>query len=540
MAKKVESTKLNPRVQILLSTGEVFEGDRGTTLEELLIGNVETDAPIVGAVVNGELRELTYTVDMESKVTPVTMGDADGMRFYRRSLTFLLAAVFEELFPDNQLYIDHSVSSGGYFCRVNEPLTAEDIELLGNRMRELVERDLPFKREVVPLEEAVEYVRSRGYVDKVRLLAYRKKPTLVFYRLGDLRQYHHGYMVPSTGYLKWFSLVKTDDGLTLCFPRRHWPTALQSAPEFPKLLSTFRQYGDWLTALGISSVGALNDAITDGRSSEVILVSEALHERRIAEIAGVIAGQQDKIRLVLIAGPSASGKTTFSKRLTVQLLARGISPFPIEMDNFFVDRDKTPIDESGEFDFESLGAVDVERLNHDLQGLIAGKTVRFPRYDFKQGLQLEGEEARISRDQIIILEGIHGLNPDLLPKIPASQTYRVYTSALTQLNLDRYNRVSTTDTRLIRRIVRDAAYRDTRLHRQSHAGSRFAVVKKGTSSRFRRMLISTSIQLWRMRVQHWGRLQNRCSGRYRLVRKNISKPNGFLCSSSGFFLSILD
>jgi len=458
-AKKVESTKLNPRVQILLSTGEVFEGDRGTTLEELLIGNVETDAPIVGAVVNGELRELTYTVDMESKVTPVTMGDADGMRFYRRSLTFLLAAVFEELFPDNQLYIDHSVSSGGYFCRVNEPLTAEDIELLGNRMRELVERDLPFKREVVPLEEAVEYVRSRGYVDKVRLLAYRKKPTLVFYRLGDLRQYHHGYMVPSTGYLKWFSLVKTDDGLTLCFPRRHWPTALQSAPEFPKLLSTFRQYGDWLTALGISSVGALNDAITDGRSSEVILVSEALHERRIAEIAGVIAGQQDKIRLVLIAGPSASGKTTFSKRLTVQLLARGISPFPIEMDNFFVDRDKTPIDESGEFDFESLGAVDVERLNHDLQGLIAGKTVRFPRYDFKQGLQLEGEEARISRDQIIILEGIHGLNPDLLPKIPASQTYRVYTSALTQLNLDRYNRVSTTDTRLIRRIVRDAAYR---------------------------------------------------------------------------------
>jgi len=459
MAKKVESTKLNPRVQILLSTGEVFEGDRGTTLEELLIGNVETDAPIVGAVVNGELRELTYTVDMESKVTPVTMGDADGMRFYRRSLTFLLAAVFEELFPDNQLYIDHSVSSGGYFCRVNEPLTAEDIELLGNRMRELVERDLPFKREVVPLEEAVEYVRSRGYVDKVRLLAYRKKPTLVFYRLGDLRQYHHGYMVPSTGYLKWFSLVKTDDGLTLCFPRRHWPTALQSAPEFPKLLSTFRQYGDWLTALGISSVGALNDAITDGRSSEVILVSEALHERRIAEIAGVIAGQQDKIRLVLIAGPSASGKTTFSKRLTVQLLARGISPFPIEMDNFFVDRDKTPIDESGEFDFESLGAVDVERLNHDLQGLIAGKTVRFPRYDFKQGLQLEGEEARISRDQIIILEGIHGLNPDLLPKIPASQTYRVYTSALTQLNLDRYNRVSTTDTRLIRRIVRDAAYR---------------------------------------------------------------------------------
>jgi len=456
---KIIQTALNPRVQIQLPDGIVLEGDRGITLEEFLIGKLEMDAPIVGAVVNGELRELTYTIDVESRVTPVTMGDSDGMRFYRRSLTFLLAAAFEELFPRNQLYIDHSVSSGGYFCRVNRKLTTDEIDQLEKRMRGLVDADLPFKRETVPLAEAIEYVRTKGYVDKVRLLAYRKKPTLVFYRLGDLRQYHHGYMVPSTGYLKWFSLVQTDDGLTLCFPRRHRPTELQSAPEFPMLLSTFRQYGDWLNTLGISSVGALNDAITAGRSREIVLVSEALHERRIAEIAADIAQHHDQIRLVLVAGPSSSGKTTFSKRLSIQLLARGISPFPIEMDNFFVDRDKTPLDESGEFDFESLGAVDVERLNHDLRILISGEKVRLPKYDFKQGLQLEGEEVQIASNQLIILEGIHGLNPDLLPNIPAAQTYRVYVSALTQLNLDRYNRVSTTDTRLIRRIVRDANYR---------------------------------------------------------------------------------
>lgn len=459
MTNKITQTRLNPRVQIILSTGEVLEGDRGTTIETFLVGKIDTEAPIVGAVVNGELRELTYTIKMESKVTPITMGDADGMRFYRRSLTFLLAAAFEELFPDNQLYIDHSVSSGGYFCRVSKNIREEDVRRLENRMRELVEADLPFKREVVPLGEAIEYARSRGYVDKVRLLAYRKKPTLVFYRLGELRQYHHGYMVPSTGYLKWFSLVKTYNDITLCFPRRHRPTELQSTPEFPKLLSTFRQYGDWLNKLGISSVGALNDAITEGRSREVILVSEALQERRISEIAAEIAAKQERIRLVLVAGPSSSGKTTFSKRLSVQLLARGISPFPIEMDNFFVDRDKTPIDETGEFDFESLGAVDVDRLNKNLKTLISGEKVRLPQYDFKRGLQLEGEEAQISSNQIIILEGIHGLNPALLPLIPSDQTYRVYTSALTQLNLDRYNRVSTTDTRLIRRIVRDAAYR---------------------------------------------------------------------------------
>jgi uridine kinase len=293
----------------------------------------------------------------------------------------------------------------------------------------------------------------------VRLLAHRRKPHLVVYQLGNFRDYHHGYMVPSTGYLKWFSLVPTNHGFTLRFPRRQSPTKLLPLPEYPRLLSTFRQYGDWLETLGIANVGALNDAIVSGRAREVILVSEALHEQRIADIASQIAQRGDRGRVVLIAGPSASGKTTFSKRLSIQLLALGISPIPVELDGFFVDRVKTPRDEDGEYDFESLQALDLDRLNHDLRLLIQGKRVRLPRYDFKAGRQLDGEETQLGPSQIVILEGIHGLNPELISHIPPENTFRIYASALTQLNLDRYNRVSTTDTRLIRRIVRDASER---------------------------------------------------------------------------------
>jgi uridine kinase len=225
------------------------------------------------------------------------------------------------------------------------------------------------------------------------------------------------------------------------------------------LLATFRQYGDWLETLGISYAGALNDAIEAGKGSQVVLVSEALHEQQISAIAGEIARRQQEIRVVLIAGPSASAKTTFSKRLSVQLLARGVRPFALELDSFFVDREATPRGEDGAFDFEALEALDLARLNHDLQALVAGETVRLPRYDFKRGVREEGQTARLEAGQILLLEGIHGLNPALTPRLPRGQAYRIYASALTQLNLDRYNRVSTTDTRLIRRIVRDAAQR---------------------------------------------------------------------------------
>jgi uridine kinase len=461
--KKSLIREVPPRktIQIYLNTGRVLEGPRGTQLLEFLRDLSDPEAPIVGAVVNGELRELTYPIEMDSQVRPVTMSEPDGMRFYRRSLTFLLAIAFEELFPNAKLYVEHSISSGGYFCQVSgrEPLNAAELAKLEARMRELVDADLPFAKSQVTLDDAIKYFEKKGYWDKSRLLTHRRKPHLVLYELNGARDYYHGYMVPSTTYLKWFGLEQISDGFTLSFPRRHWPTTLQQPPEYPVLLSTFRLYGDWLKTLGIQSVGALNDAIIAGRSREIILVSEALHEQRIAEIATQIKNDRDRTRLVLIAGPSASGKTTFSKRLSVQLIALGLSPFPLELDHFFVNRDQSPLDENGEFDYESVAALDLDRLNHDLKGLIAGKRIQLPLYNFRTGYQEEGVVVQLRNDHIIILEGIHGLNPELLPQLPNEQTFRIYASALTQLNLDSHNRVSTTDTRLIRRIVRDAAHR---------------------------------------------------------------------------------
>jgi uridine kinase len=448
-------------IQITLPGGNVLEGPRGTQMEIFLKDLNDPKVPIVGAIVNGELRELTYPIEMDSDVRVVTMGEADGMRIYRRSLTFLLAVAFEEIFPDAKLYVEHSVSSGGYFCQISgrDPLSEEELERIESRMREMVKANLPFAKTQVSTDDAISCFEEKGHFDKARLLAHRKKPHLVLYHLRGVRDYYHGYMVPSTGYLKWFRLAKMSDGFTLCFPRRHRPTQLQQPPEYPVLLSAFRLYGDWLRTLGIENVGALNDAIIAGRSREIILVSEALHEHRIAEIATHIKENREEIRLVLVAGPSSSGKTTFSKRLSVQLIALGLSPFPIELDDYFVDREKSPVDENGQLDYEALKALDLNRLNHDLKGLISGTEIQLPNYNFKTGRQGVGDIVRLRCDQIIILEGIHGLNPDLLPGIPMEQTFRIYASALTQLNLDSYNRVSTTDTRLIRRIVRDASQR---------------------------------------------------------------------------------
>ncbi len=448
-------------IQVHLPDGKVLEGKRGSVLGLFMDLVPGMEAPIVGGIVNGELRELTYPIETDSTVKPVTMATADGMRIYRRSLTFLLAAAFEELFPDARLTVDHSVVSGGYYCQLegHPPFKAKDLARLEKRMRQWVDADEPFVKCQIPIEEARQHFRDKGYMDRARLLEHRKKPHLVVYKLGDFSDYHHGYMVPSAGYLKWFALNVARGGFTLRFPRRHRPTELLPPPKYPRLLATFRQYGDWLETLGVSSVGALNDAILAGRAREIILVSDALHERHIARIAAQIAEARESVRVVLVAGPSASGKTTFSKRLSIQLLALGLSPYPIPMDDFFVDRVLTPKDENGEYDYETLDALDRERLNNDLGQLIAGERTQLPRYDFISGVQLDGREVRLAADQIVILEGIHGLNPELLSGIAPECTFRIYVSAMTQLNLDRYNRVSTTDTRLIRRIVRDASKR---------------------------------------------------------------------------------
>ena len=452
-------TSPRKEVEIRLPDGRIVMGPRGASVGEFLGIFPEWDGSIiVGAIVDGQLRELTYPIEKDADVIPLNMSTSDGSKIYRRSLTFLLETAFEEVFKDCYLAVDHSVPHGGYFCKIlnRHPLSIEEIETLEARMREIIRQDLPIIKEKVEISEAIKFFEQKNYNDKLRLLKYRKKPYLVLYRLGIHRDYHHGYMVPSTGCLKVFKLVQSENGFILQYPRRKTPNQLFPMPSYSKLLKIFTQYGAWLESLDIDSVGALNDSINAGTIREVILVSEALHEQKIAQIASKIASHSDEIKIVLIAGPTSSGKTTFSKRLAIQLLTHGISPFPIEMDNYFVERDKTPKDEFGNYDFESLKALDLDTMAEHLALLLEGKSIQLPRFNFRTGLREMGEIVRLKENQIILIEGIHGLNPDLLVDIDKQKKFRIYVSCLTQLNLDRYNRISTTDTRLLRRIVRDA------------------------------------------------------------------------------------
>jgi uridine kinase len=447
-------------VELHLSDGRTLSGPRGAQVEEFLkVVKDDFKAPIVAAILNNEIHELTYPVEIEAYCTPVTMNTSDGALIYRRSLVFLLEIAFSEIFPNAKLTIDHSVSSGGFFCQVvgRDVFTQGELDLLKAHMRKLIDEDRAFQRRQVPIQEALEYFKQIGYEDKVRLFSHRHKDYLTLYSLGGRMDYMHGYMVPSTGYLRWFDLTPTLGGFTLQFTRRHSPTQLEPMRDYPKLLKTFRQYGDWLTRLNIDSVGALNDAIEAGRADELILVSEALHEQNVADIAQQIA--QNNSRIILIAGPSSSGKTTSSRRLAVQLLARGVSPFPLELDNYFLARDRTPLGEDGKLDYEALEALDLPLLALDLEKLLNGEEVQLPRYNFKTGMSEAGDVIQLKSGQPLILEGIHGLNPRLIPSHLSDSAFRVYVSALTQLNLDRHNRVSTTDTRLIRRMVRDARER---------------------------------------------------------------------------------
>ena len=451
--------KPRPTVELTLEDGRVITGERGATLEKFIdVIRDESKPQIVGVILDGSLRELTYQLEHDGVARLVSMSDADGARIYRRSLVFLLEAAFKSCFPEGTLNIDHSVSSGGYHSQIQNlnEFGQEQLDQLGQLMREMVAEDIPFVRETVPIEEARQYFTDAGEMDKVNLIKYRQRPDLVLYRAKDVRDYHHGYMVPSSGYLKWFDLELVEEGFVLRFPRRHAPSSIEPMGRYPALLKRFKEYGEWLNKLGIPSVGALNDAIQAGHIDKVILVSEAFHELQISKIADQISENHEKIGVILIAGPTSSGKTTFSKRLSIQLVARGISPYAMEMDNFFVDRERTPLLPNGHKDYESLRAVDLDRLNHDVKALLAGERVQLPHFDFITGRSGDGKVAQLKRGEIVILEGIHGLNPNLLRDIDPANTFRIYISCLTQLNLDRHNRISTTDTRMIRRIVRDA------------------------------------------------------------------------------------
>ena len=458
----VQSARPRQTAQVRFPDGRTFEAPVGTPVEEY----VKTAFPdstvlIIAALVNGDLRELTYAVQSDARVDPVFLSNSDGVRIYRRSLAFLLVTVVREMFPEAQIFVDHTLPFGGFFCQVRgrEPFNAEELAQIEIEMRKTIAEDLPITREPVPLDEVIEMFTARGETEKVQLLTRRKKDYLSLYNLRGTRDYFHGYMVPSTGYLRYFALHLWPPGFVLQYPRRHWPSELLPAVDHPQLTAVFRQYGEWLRLLGVESVSGLNEAIANGRIREIILVSEALHEQRIAQIADMIARYRNEVRLVIVAGPSAAGKTTFSKRISIQLLAHGIRPYPLALDNYFVNREDTPRDEQGNFDFEALEALDLALFNQHLVALMRGEAVQLPRFNFKTGRREEGETVQLGPDHVIIIEGIHGLNPRLVPSVPRECTFRIFISALTQLNIDRHNRVPTTDTRLIRRIVRDATYR---------------------------------------------------------------------------------
>ena len=472
-----------PRTTVLatLPDGRAFEAPPGTTLAEVLRAAQPPEAlgacdqTPVAAIVTGRLRELSTPLLGDAEVTPVFPIDSDGIRIYRRSLSFLLLTAASEVFPDAELLIEHSAPTlAGYFCEVRgrRPFTQPELDRIKERMRDIVAEDTPLLKEDVPVDEAIALFLERGEHDTARLLSHREKGSVRLYSLRGRKDYFQGYMVVSAGCLKYFALKAFPPGFLLQFPHQSRPTEIPPFTPYPKLFAVFGEAGHWLERLGIRGAGALNDAIVAGRLPEISLVTEALHESRIALIAADIAEDRERIRVVLIAGPSASGKTTFSKRLAVQLLANGVRPFALCLDDYFIDRDRTPRDANGQYDYDCLGALDVALFNEHLISLMAGKPTELPRYVFRTGRRERGPTVMLGRDNIILVEGIHGLNPALVPHPPACCIYRVYVSALTELNLDRHNRVSTTDCRLIRRVVRDAATRGTRRPRRCGDGTR--------------------------------------------------------------------
>lgn len=475
----VYSTELRPTVQGRFLDGRVFEGPRGTPLEEfILAANLPKEERIVASLMNGKLRELCFPLMEDADLVPVTTATNDGSRIYRRSLSFLMIAAASEVLPGQVINILHSMPFGGFYCERGDGqrLTDDELNALQKRMRELVDADLPIDNIRLPLDEALAFFRSQGDFEKAELFARRRKDYLTLYELNGVRDYFHGFMVPRTRYLDLFELCHYNSGFILQFPRRSWPNILQPFEDEPRLAQVFQTYKDWLTIMGVGNVTALNEAIASGRSREVILVAEALHERQLASIARAIANRQPASRLVAVSGPTSAGKTTFAKRLALQVMAQGLYPVIISLDDYFVNRDDTPRDRDGNFDFESLEAVDIKLFQDNMRRLMAGEEVLLPRFNFKTGLREEGLPLKIGTDHIILVEGIHGLNPRLTAELPPSATFRVFISAFTQLNLDRHNRVPTTDTRLLRRIVRDASHRG---YTAAQTIARWASVRRG-------------------------------------------------------------
>ena len=446
-----------------INTGTSATFSLGTTLAEIATKmEIVLEGTICGAYVNHRVKPMDFELVKPKQIEFFDYSNRDGQRIYLRSLSFIFYAAIKNLWPDVSLKIDHAISKG-YYCSLEEMdhvLNEEDIWSIREEMKTIIQKDIPIVRKAVMTEKAVELYRQQGLTRKAELFESYGRLYAPIFELGDYVNFFYGHQLTSTGQVSKFGLEKYYDGLLLRFPKPENIEELEPAIEQDMLFGIFREHKQRAALLGVSDISHLNQMTSRGQAGDVIKVSEALHEKKIAEIATLITDKHDKVNIVLIAGPSSSGKTTFSKRLSVQLAVNGLHAIQISLDNFFVDRAHTPLDEFGNLDFEALDAIDVPFFNEVLLKLLSGERVELPSFNFQSGERVfKGDFLTMEKDNILIIEGIHGLNPDLIPMIEPESTFKIFISALTQISIDEHTYIPTTDNRLIRRMIRDAKYR---------------------------------------------------------------------------------
>ena len=450
-------------VKVTLPDGQVMavtasESDTLEAVADRFKDYYEDD--IILGIVNGRLRELNKKIKSDCELSFVTTADRDGRRTYRRSVVLLLQrAIYDVYGSMTQLHVMHSLGEG-YYCQLEKSVTEHDIDRIVCSMYSFVEKDLPITKHSAKTQYAEQLFKEKGLHDKERLLHYRRSSRVNLYELDGVVEYFYGFMAPSTGMLKYFDIVPYESGFVLLFPGAN-SRSVEPLVTSNKLFHTLDDSREWSKMLGIGTIGSLNDAIAAGRGQEIMLLQEALMEQKIGNLAAQIASD-DKKKFVMIAGPSSSGKTSFANRLSIQLIAKGRKPHPLSLDDYYVDREFCPKNPDGSFDFECLESIDIKLFNEDMNRLLKGEAVDMPSFNFKTGKrEYRGRKLTLGADDILVIEGIHGLNDRLSQLIPPEHKFKIYISALTQLNIDEHNPLSTTDERLIRRIVRDARTRGT-------------------------------------------------------------------------------
>lgn len=446
------------------NTHRDYQIEPGMTLRDVKkIIFPENHDHILGALVNNELQDLQFVIMNPLRINFIDVTSLDGYSIYSRSLIFVLYQAVSRLYPRKTLRAEYFISNG-IFCRIinkDVVLNPEGVEQLKAGMQKIIRDDLPIVREEIPTDEAIRIFRKRGLKDKAGLMETRGKLYTSLYYLDDLPDYFYGTLAPSTGCLKVFGLIPYKGGVLLQLPDRIQPDRLLPLIRQDKLFQVFSEHKRWGKILEISDIGHLNQLVEQKFGGSVIKISEALHEKKISQIADKIKSRQKKVRVILISGPSSSGKTTFGKRLSIQLMVNGIKPVNLSLDNYFVNREQTPRDEKGEYDYESIDALDIATFTDNMQRLLAGEEVEIPKFSFETGQRYyDGEKLKINRNNVIIVEGIHGLNPKLTQLLPSEALFKIFVSALTSISIDNHNLINPADNRLIRRMVRDYKYRN--------------------------------------------------------------------------------